>query len=91
MLQNNMASQLRSGGAALQFAPPEGAAFFEPHGWVSTDVQGLMKTAVHLRRAPLLMRLLSLLPEPRAIPPSRPRAGVCLLTRQQVEDVPQRR
>ena len=81
MLQKNMASQLRSGGAALQFAPAEGAAFFEPHGWVSTDIQGLMKTAVRLRRAPLLMRLFNLLPEPRVIPPSRPWAGVCLLTR----------
>ena len=81
MLQKNIASQLRTGGAALQFAPAEGAAFFEPHGWQPTDVQGLMKTAARLHRAPLLMRLLSLLPEPRVISPSRPWAGVCLLTR----------
>ena len=81
MLQKNMASQLRPGGATLQFAPAEGAAFFEPHGWQSIDVQGLLRTAVRLHRAPLLMRLLSLLPEPRVVSPSRPWAGVCLLTR----------
>lgn len=51
-MQWTMGKQLGEGGAALQFAPPEGPEFFRPYGWETKDVQGLLKTAAQFKRAP---------------------------------------
>ena len=67
-------------GAAYKFAPPEGPSFFEHHGWTPLDVQSLSEHAAQAGRLPLLIRLMSLLPQPKG--PRRIWSGVCLLQRQ---------
>ncbi len=79
LMQRTTGKQLSEAGAPFQFGPPEGANFFLPYGWTPEDVQGLLKTAAQLKRAP--EELLSLLPEPRRITGNYPWTGVCSLTR----------
>jgi methyltransferase (TIGR00027 family) len=75
MMQRSMGEMVRQGGAPFKFAPPEGPAFFERHGWKSTHVESLFETAARLKRLPLMLRLLSLLPQGKG--PNRIWAGVC--------------
>lgn len=77
LMQATTGKQLSEAGAAFKFGPPEGPSFFAPHGWVSKDVQGFLKTAADLHRAP--KELLSLLPEPKGAPGNYPWTGACLL------------
>jgi len=70
---------LDAAGAPFKFGPREGASFFATHGWVPGDVQGFLKTAAELHRAP--QELLSLLPEPKGVPGNYPWTGACLLQR----------
>lgn len=77
LMQRTTGKQLRDAGAEFKFAPPEGPKFFAPLGWEPTDVQGLLKTAAQLGRAPA--ELLSLLPEPKGPLGNFPWTGVCLL------------
>jgi methyltransferase (TIGR00027 family) len=79
LMQRTTGKQLSEGGAAFKFGPVEGANFFVPHGWEPRDVQGLLKTAAALKRAP--SELLSLLPEPKGNFANYPWTGVCLLER----------
>jgi methyltransferase (TIGR00027 family) len=79
MLQNTSGKQLSEIGAAFKFGPVDGPRFFVRHGWEPMDVQGFLKTAAALNRAP--KELLSLLPEPEVIQGGYPWAGVCLLNR----------
>jgi methyltransferase (TIGR00027 family) len=79
LMQRTTGKQLSEVGAAFKFGPPEGANFFGPFGWVPKDVQGMLKTAAQLNRAPA--ELLSLLPEPKGNPGNYPWTGVCLLRR----------
>jgi hypothetical protein len=82
ILQKHLGPKLREGGATLQFAPPEGPEFFAPFRWRPADVRGMLKTAVHLRRAPWWGRLATLFPESKGAQGSRPWSGVCLLEKQ---------
>jgi methyltransferase (TIGR00027 family) len=77
LMQRTTGKELSQAGAAFKFAPPEGASFFTPHGWRPRDVQGMLKTAAHFKRAPV--ELLSLLPEPKVMSANYPWTGVCLL------------
>lgn len=77
LMQRTTGKQLREAGAEFKFAPPEGPKFFARWGWEATDVQGLLKTAAQLKRAPA--ELLSLLPEPGGPMGNLPWTGVCLL------------
>jgi|SRR5208282_926262 len=79
IMQRTMGKQLSEAGAAFKFGPVEGPQFFVQHGWEPVDVQGFLKTAAKLNRAPA--ELLSLLPEPKGMPGNYPWAGVCLLKR----------
>jgi methyltransferase (TIGR00027 family) len=79
LMQRTSGKQLSEVGAAFKFGPPEGANFFRPHGWEPKDVQGMLKTAAHFKRAPA--ELLSLLPEPRGNFGNYPWTGVCLLNK----------
>jgi|ERR1700730_1570037 methyltransferase (TIGR00027 family) len=81
LMQRTAGTQLSQVGAQFKFAPSEGPAFFEPHGWKASDVQGLLKTAARFKRPPLGLRLLSLWPENKGPQGSRPWSGVCLLSR----------
>jgi methyltransferase (TIGR00027 family) len=79
LMQRTTGKQLSEAGAPFKFGPAEGARFFDPHGWEPSHVQGLLKTAAQLKRAPV--ELLSLLPEPRGNPGNYPWTGVCVLNR----------
>jgi methyltransferase (TIGR00027 family) len=72
---------IAAAGAPFKFAPPEGPVFFEPLGWLPAEVGSLLKTASRLRRLPLFLKLISLLPEPAKRPPTRPWSGVVRLER----------
>jgi hypothetical protein len=63
----------------LSGAPAEGPAFFTQFGWKPLEVRSTLKTARRLGRLSLWMRFLSLLPEPKGPPGSRPWSGICLL------------
>jgi methyltransferase (TIGR00027 family) len=79
LMQRTTGKQLSEAGAAFKFGPPEGVQFFAPYGWEPKDVQGMLKTAAHFKRAPA--ELLSLLPEPKGNPGNYPWTGVCLLNK----------
>lgn len=79
LMQRSTGKQLSEADAAFKFGPAEGANFFLPNGWEPKDVQGFLKTAAELGRAPA--ELLSLLPEPKNISGNYPWTGVCLLKR----------
>ncbi len=72
---------IAAAGAPFKVAPPEGPAFFEPLGWRPAEVGSLLKTASRLKRLPLFLKLISLLPEPAKRPPTRPWSGVVRLER----------
>jgi len=77
LMQRTTGKQLSEAGAPFKFGPAKGANFFIPYGWKPKDVQGMLKTAAHFKRAPV--ELLSLLPEPKGNPGNYPWTGVCLL------------
>jgi methyltransferase (TIGR00027 family) len=77
LMQRSTGKQLSEANAAFKFGPPEGANFFVPYGWKPTNIQGFLKTAARLGRAP--QELLSLLPEPKGPLVNYPWTGVCLL------------
>lgn len=79
LMQRSTGKQLSEANAAFKFGPPEGASFFIACGWRPTDIQGFLKTAAQLGRAP--QELLSLLPEPNGPLGNYPWTGVCLLKR----------
>ena len=58
-----MGRELAESGAAFKFGPAEGVGFFVPYGWEAKRVEGLLKNAAILNRAPA--ELLPLLPEPK--------------------------
>jgi methyltransferase (TIGR00027 family) len=82
MLQKNLGSQLNRASAPFKFGPEAGPGFFTPHGWRPSEVRSIARSAVRARRAPLLLRLLSFLPESNERQGSRPWGGVCLMTKQ---------
>jgi methyltransferase (TIGR00027 family) len=77
LMQRSTGKQLSEAGAAFKFGPAEGPGFFLPFGWKAREVQGFLKTAAQLNRAPA--ELLALLPEPKGPPGNYPWTGVCLL------------
>jgi len=84
MMQRRTGRALEKAGAPFRFGPPERAGFFRPFGWEPAQAQGLLKTATQFGRPPLLLRLLSKLPESKDPLSNRPWSGVCLLERKKV-------
>jgi methyltransferase (TIGR00027 family) len=80
ILQRTLGPLLSEADAAFKFGPPEGVDFFKPFGWDPMEVQGMLKTAAELKRAP--EEFLPLLPDPDPVPPTFPWTGVCLLQKQ---------
>lgn len=80
MLKEKMGEQMGED-AVLKFAPPEGPGFFSPLGWKPLEVHSYLKTAARLKRLPLFLRLMSMLPESNAEQGSRPWAAACLMGR----------
>jgi methyltransferase (TIGR00027 family) len=81
-MQQAMGAKLNQGGAAMKFGPEEGPDFFTSYGWKPVEVRALLKTAARLKRLPLLLRLMALLPASNSRQGSRPWGGVCLMARQ---------
>jgi len=77
MMQKRVGSQLATANAPLKFAPPEGPAFFELHGWRPLEVHSLLKSAARVTRLSLMMRVMAKLPDRGG--PNRPWSAVCLL------------
>lgn len=80
MLQKGL-KQLDDAGSPLKFGPPEGPEFFIPAGWRPAEVYSILKTAAKLKRLPLFMRLIALLPESNGRQGKRPWGAVVRLTR----------
>ena len=81
MMQRTTGKHLSQVGATFKFGPPEGPPFFERYGWKVEEVRGLLKTAGSHRRLPVVLKVLSLLPENSGAQGSRPWSGVCLFER----------
>jgi methyltransferase (TIGR00027 family) len=77
-LQSVIGRPLDEARAPLQFGPEEGPEFFTPYGWTPVEVHSMFKTAVKLRRAPILMWPFALIPESNGRQGNRPWSGVCL-------------
>jgi len=80
MLQKEL-PVLSEAGSPLKFGPEEGPDFFVPTGWKPAEIHSMIKTAAHLRRLPMFLRLIALLPESNGRQGSRPWGAVCRLTR----------
>lgn len=82
MLHRQYRHHLNEDAAPLKFAPANGVAFFEPHGWRACEVRSLQKEGARIKRGPLFIRLLAMLTDsdPRR-PGSRPWSGLVLLER----------
>jgi O-methyltransferase involved in polyketide biosynthesis len=80
MLEKRVGDRLQHAGAPFKFAPPEGPAFFDAHGWRVAEVRSVLKAAAQINRLSFFMRMMARLPEKQP-PGSRPWSAVCLLTR----------
>ena len=80
MLQQNLGA-LSVAGSPLKFGPEEGPEFFTTSGWKAAEVYSMLKTAAKIKRLPLFLRLMALLPESNGRQGSRPWGAVCRLTR----------
>ena len=80
-LAKRMAKQLTDA-APFKFAPPEGPNFFVPYGWKPVGVHSYLKNAKRLKRLPLWLSLVALLPETEKSRRDRPWSGMCLLKKQ---------
>jgi methyltransferase (TIGR00027 family) len=79
MQKRGLGDMVSAGAAPVQFAPEEGPAYFDRFGWTAIEVESLFENAARLKRLPFLLRLMSLLPQPKG--PNRIWSGVCRLHR----------
>ncbi len=80
-LKRSTGAVLDEANAPFKFAPAEGPAFFEAHGWHVKEVRSLLKTGAKLKRLPFVLRLMALLPESNGEQGRRPWSGICLLSK----------
>jgi methyltransferase (TIGR00027 family) len=57
LLERTWGSSLRAGNAPLIFGPPEGTAFFEPHGWTEEEYRPIFEESIRLGRSMPLARV----------------------------------
>ena len=81
MLIERGGQMIAAAGAPFKFAPAEGPRFFVPLGWKPVRVASLLKTAARLKRLPLFLRLIALLPERPQPAPDRVWSAVMQLDR----------
>jgi methyltransferase (TIGR00027 family) len=79
LIQGEVGAVLEEARAPLKFGPPEGPAFFVPHGWRPAQVRTPLKEAGRHKRLPLLLSFLAMLPESSGPQGKRPWSGICLL------------
>lgn len=82
MLTKEVGSHLSQAGAPFKFGPKEGPGFFTPYGWRPAAVRSYLQTAARLKRLPLFLRLMAVLPESSGAQGSRPWAAACLLEKE---------
>lgn len=71
MMNQRMGQHLAN--APMQFAPPNGVAFFEALGWKVAQMQEIARSAVRLHRLPWFLRPFMFLPQPNPRQPGRGR------------------
>lgn len=82
LMNRTMGDALSAAGAPFRFAPQEGPAYFEPHGWKLVKTRSPLKTAARLRRLPSFgMRLAALMPDSAGKKGNRLWSGICQLER----------
>jgi methyltransferase (TIGR00027 family) len=81
-MRQSAGREIQQAGSSFLFAPDEGPAFFERHGWKVTNVNSVLKTAVLLGRTPIDPKFACAIPDLSAN--SLPWIGVCLLQSQQL-------
>jgi hypothetical protein len=80
LMNKKMAGMLQN--APFKFAPENGLAYFEDHGWRVVQAESLLAAGHRFRRLPIPMRLAARLPQPDPRHPGgRPWSAVALLTR----------
>ena len=79
MTRRRMRRLVDDGSFAFRLAPEDGPEFFTGYGWQPVAVHSLHETAARKERLPLIIRLLSLLPEPKG--PRRIWSGVSVRQR----------
>lgn len=79
LIERSWGETLRAGEASMHFAPVEGVAWFEAHGWRVAECRSTITAAKGLRRLPWFLHLLSHLPGTDTYYPDRPWSGICLL------------
>src|SRR5579862_1839724 len=80
MLKRTFA-KLDIGMPPVYFAPAEGPAFFEQHGWRVASARSLLRVAAKHKRVNWFMRLVARLPDSQGKPSRQPWGGVCVLER----------
>ncbi len=61
MMERHWQPQLRAANTPMQFAPPEGTAFFEPFGWWEAEFRSTWEESLRLKRTVPLATLWNLL------------------------------
>ena len=81
-LRKSMGAHLEN--ARMQFAPPNGIAYFEKLGWRVAKVRSILHAAARFRRLPWFLRIFALFPEPDPRSLGRARwSGVVQLEREE--------
>ncbi len=78
MLQKKMGKEVSRAGAPFKFGPDQGPEFFTQHGWKPKEIRSMLKEAAQLKRLPLMLRLVSMIPEKPGPQGSKPWSGACL-------------
>lgn len=81
MIQQEMGSHMKEAHIEFKFAPEEGEAFFEAHGWKWITSNSMLKTAATLNRLTDELKSFAASPEPPGPPRNFPWSGVCLFER----------
>ena len=79
MMQKKMGQPLAQASAPFKFAPAEGPAFFQAHGWRTREVRSMFHTAGSLKRLPLMLGFFYRLQKSEVFQANRPWSGACLL------------
>jgi len=79
LIDKSWGTTMRTAQASMHFAPAEGVAWFDAHGWRVAECQSTFAAAKRLRRLPWLLRLLAHLPGADAYHAGRPWSGICRL------------
>jgi methyltransferase (TIGR00027 family) len=81
MMMKTWGKTVQQAGAPFLFAPEEGPAFFEKHGWRVVKTSSSFREAANLRRLKFPLSLFAMFPDPKTWKPNRIWGGSILLER----------